>query len=265
MFFPLAYPDDLLELPAYLVAILFFTPMAIGIGLMLYNKRFDRQWKSGLFPPKYKFTRDHLLEAYLALAALIIQMQQKEGRKKIVYVNEYFNRYFTENNYDFGDSLAFSFRYPVKIDSVTDWLKTHLTDEVERTHIIYFLIGVAMTEGKLSLRDKKFLALINQKLELSLEQLERILATYQSYQRHSQKKSKRRVVREDGRKDALLILGLDNSATADDIKKRYREMVKKHHPDRFADSGEEQLKIANEKFIEIQRAYEQLLPKREEV
>ena len=41
-----------------------------------------------------------------------------------------------------------------------------------------------------------------------------------------------------------------------EIKKAYRTLVKKHHPDRFATNSIEQQKIAESRFIEIQKAYE---------
>ncbi|KAF1923168.1 DnaJ-domain-containing protein [Didymella exigua CBS 183.55] len=48
------------------------------------------------------------------------------------------------------------------------------------------------------------------------------------------------------------VLGLDREATADDVKKAYRKMALKHHPDKAAE-GEKQ--TANKKFQEIAFAY----------
>jgi hypothetical protein len=55
------------------------------------------------------------------------------------------------------------------------------------------------------------------------------------------------------RGSAYKVFGLDPGASEEEIRKRYRELVKKFHPDVNKDPR------AGEKFIEIQAAYEQLL------
>ena len=54
------------------------------------------------------------------------------------------------------------------------------------------------------------------------------------------------------------ILGTDSSASDDEIKKQYRELVKEYHPDTIASKGlpEEFTEFAHDKFREIQEAYE---------
>lgn len=59
------------------------------------------------------------------------------------------------------------------------------------------------------------------------------------------------------RNEALHILGLNDDATADDIKIAYRETVQILHPDKFA--GNEKLQTrATEQFKRLQEAYELL-------
>jgi len=53
---------------------------------------------------------------------------------------------------------------------------------------------------------------------------------------------------------ALALFGLKLPVTAQDIKARYKELVKKHHPD--ANGG---TKVAEEKFKEIRQAYDTLV------
>jgi len=54
-------------------------------------------------------------------------------------------------------------------------------------------------------------------------------------------------------KDYYKVLGLDKSASAEEIKKTYRKLAKKYHPD--ANPGN---KASEEKFKEISEAYEVL-------
>ena len=60
------------------------------------------------------------------------------------------------------------------------------------------------------------------------------------------------------RAEALRILELPPAATPEEIRKRHRELAKKHHPDRNSHLGEIARKQATERFTEIQRAYESL-------
>ena len=57
---------------------------------------------------------------------------------------------------------------------------------------------------------------------------------------------------------AYKILELDSNATISEIKKAYRKMAKKYHPDKVSHLGEEHQKGAEEKFRKVQEAYEQL-------
>ena len=58
--------------------------------------------------------------------------------------------------------------------------------------------------------------------------------------------------------DALKILGLKEGASKDDIKSAYRKLAKEFHPDKLAGMSEGIIKMAKEKFQEIQSSYEYL-------
>ncbi|MCQ2409558.1 MAG: molecular chaperone DnaJ [Clostridia bacterium] len=59
-------------------------------------------------------------------------------------------------------------------------------------------------------------------------------------------------------KDLYEILGVDKNASQDDLKSAYRKLAKKYHPDVYAASPESEKKAAEEKFKEINHAYEVL-------
>ena len=54
------------------------------------------------------------------------------------------------------------------------------------------------------------------------------------------------------------ILGVSANATGKEIQAAYKEKIKQYHPDRVSHLGEEFSDLANEKFLEIQKAYESL-------
>lgn len=60
--------------------------------------------------------------------------------------------------------------------------------------------------------------------------------------------------------DPYEILGVSRDASDDEIKKAYRELAKKYHPDRYVDNPLSSL--AEEKFKEVQQAYDAIMEER---
>lgn len=247
-----------LNLPNWVVAVSFFTPLIGGIFFYAYKTRHARSWRKGIFPASLKPTEDNFLEAYLALGAKLMLFNYMESKKKVQFINSYFQRYFTKANYNFGDSLLFSLQYPIQTKTITSWMKIHLPEEGKRAQVVFFLTGLALTTGQMSSREMNFLKEINHDLDLKPENLTQIIAIFASYHANREENEKHSPPSKTNRKYYFEILGLSENATQEDIKKSYRQLVKLHHPDNFASGTESQQKMAAEKFIEIQRAYEAL-------
>lgn|SRR3989338_1784819 len=258
--------DQLKELPTYAVILLFFTPLLGGIVWFAYKTRHGRSWRKGIVPLSMKFNQDNLLEVYLSIGARMILLDYKSHKGKTVFINQYFNRYFRGANYDFGDSLIFSMKHPVQLESACEWLNAHLKEEGKRAQVIYFLAGLAMINGKLSQRELAFLTVVNTQLGLDAANLRRIVTIYERYQdaqreqqqKQQQESSRPRRSKLDKADQFRAILGVERGASSEEIKKAYRKLVKLHHPDVFSTASEAQKRMAAEKFIQIQEAYEGL-------
>ena len=64
-------------------------------------------------------------------------------------------------------------------------------------------------------------------------------------------------------KDYYDILGVSKTASPEEVKKAYRRMAMKYHPDKVAPLGEEVQKSAQEKFRSVNEAYETIKKERQ--
>ncbi len=61
-----------------------------------------------------------------------------------------------------------------------------------------------------------------------------------------------------GRNNPYDVLGIGRGASSDEIKSAYKRLANRYHPDKVAHLGEEFQKLAEERFKEIQQAYQEL-------
>jgi DnaJ like chaperone protein len=58
------------------------------------------------------------------------------------------------------------------------------------------------------------------------------------------------------------ILEIERTASDDEVKKAYRRMAMKYHPDKVSHLGEDYRKSADEKFKKVNEAYEKIKKER---
>ena len=61
--------------------------------------------------------------------------------------------------------------------------------------------------------------------------------------------------------DPYQVLGVAPTATDDEVKKAYRQLCKKYHPD--ANVGKPDAAQAEKRFMEVQQAYEEIMHRRQ--
>lgn len=248
----------------------FITFIIVVIVFTIYSRltyrKSESKWESGVFNENLPFTKDSLLQAYIRLAGLMLRKDREDLKGKMGYLYRYFDRHFENVNSEVHVALNASFHNPVDLKTITPWLKRNLQSNSQRSQLLYFLVGLSIVDGSLNPAEKRYLEQLADQLGISKKDFDSIMASHSKYEDAYQdqfKQERRRSAPSKSRSQyqrekAAKILGVSVNASTDEIKKAYRSLAKVHHPDRFASEGESQQKIAKERFVKIQLAYELL-------
>src|SRR5690606_34605397 len=126
------------DYPDWIVPIVFFGPLVLGIIYLMYFKRGEAKWKRGTFPMKLLFTPSNYLDAHICLAAYFIQRDRREVRDKFDFLANYFQRHFKSEYFDFQESIRSSYEYPITPASVAQWLMSHKPNNQVREELLVF-------------------------------------------------------------------------------------------------------------------------------
>jgi DnaJ like chaperone protein len=179
----------------------------------------------------------------LALSALIIKADGKIEQKELDFVRSFFIGQYGKER---ADSIFRTFNTQIKketqhLDQLTRIFVQQTAYET-RLQILHFLFGIANADGNISDIELQKLSQVATGMRLRLPDFESIKAMF--------------VKNTD---NAYKILEVDSNASLDEIKKAYRKMAKKYHPDKLRGQDPAMIKGAEEKFREVQKAYETLM------
>jgi DnaJ like chaperone protein len=246
------------EFDSWIFGAIFFVPLALGGIYLIYKQLQLLKWKKGVYPIKTKFSKDNLLEAYICLSAYMIQRDKRDVAEKMKFIRSHFHRYFAEGDFDLNASLKWSYDYPLQPATVALWISKNIKEHSKRSQILYFLAGLAMVDGELIQREYAILKEITPLLGLSEKELDAIINMYRKSSEDQQQTSTKSTYTASRKELAFGILELAVGAPENEIKMAYRRLAKLHHPDKFMNESPEQIRMANERFMKIQQAYELL-------
>ena len=127
---------------------------------------------------------------------------------------------------------------------VCNQIKTHM-DHPSKLQMIHILFGLSQADGHVHPLEVKVIHEISKHFKISEKDFQSIKAMF--YKDSSA---------------AYKILEISKNATDSEIKKAYRKMATKFHPDKVHHLGEEFQKMAEEKFKKLNDAYTQIKKER---
>lgn len=181
----------------------------------------------------------------LILASVVIKADGKQDQRELDFVRQQFVSMYGK------DRANKAFRLFKGISSQTVPLREvciqiqQMMDHASRLQLLHFLYGIAKADGMVTTDEERQIYTISGYLGISSRDYNSIKAMFYNSQDNAYK-----------------ILEITKTASIDEIKKAYRHMAKKYHPDKVEHLGEEHKKGAEMKFKQVLEAYEQLQKER---
>ncbi len=176
----------------------------------------------------------------LSLCSIVIKADGQVSQRELDYVRQYFlSTYGKEKaNAIFRTFNEVIKKREVSAQRICQYLNQRTRYEV-RLQLLHFLFGIAQADGQISNAEVAKLKELAGYLRVGGIDFESIMAMF--------------IKSAD---NAYKILEIQKGATDDEVKKAYRTMAKKYHPDKVITENEAIKKGAEEKFKEVQKAYE---------
>ncbi len=181
----------------------------------------------------------------LVLSAAVMKSDGAALRSELEYVRRFF-----ENT--FGTQVAAQqmlllreiLKKEIPLHEVCEQVRHHMSLP-QRLQLLHYLFGISKADGSIHPKEIEMVELIAQYLHIPKPDSDSIKAMY---------------YKDTG--SEYKILEVEATATDEEVKKAYRRMAVKYHPDKVTDLGEDVQRAAKEKFQRLQEAYEHIKKER---
>jgi DnaJ like chaperone protein len=181
----------------------------------------------------------------LVLIAAVLKADGKVLKSELDYVKSYFLRTFgPEEAREALIMLRDLLNQNIPVDDVCSQIKQRL-DYPSRLQLLHLLYGISQADGRVSPEEITLIERIAYSLGISVADRTSIHSMF---------------VRDANA--AYRVLEVEPTASDEEVKKAYRKMALKYHPDKVAYLGEEFKATAHEKFQQLNLAYETIKKER---
>ena len=196
----------------------------------------DQTWNQG--------QRNSFLMSLLVLSTAVIKADGKTSSEEMSRLREFFARNFGAQAASEAEEIVTELlQKDFNLYEVCGQIRSCM-DYSQRLQLYYFLVSLGACDG-LQQREVDVLETIATYIGLSNEDTDSIMAQF----RPSNYSNYR-------------ILEIEPDATDEEVRKAYRKMAVKYHPDKVATLGEDVRKAAEEKFKSVSQAYESICRER---
>ena len=228
-------------------------PIGSIIGVLiasLFEKSgLDNQTSSGTSRTSraQRTTAGDVRVSIIVLIACVIKSDGRVLKSEINYVKPFLLRTFGEAGAKQALLLLKELlKQDIDAKAVAQQIGQHINYST-RLELVHLLLAVANADGELHELELEIISSISMNMSVQDADYQSILALYQ---------------RSKDANWAYTALEITPSATNEEVKKAYRRMAMKYHPDKVANAGEEIRQQATDKFRAINEAYEHIKQQR---
>lgn len=202
----------------------------------------------GMNSGKYAYQgtpRGDFAMSLLVLSAAVMKADQKVLRSELDFVRSFFISQFGSEE---GNRLVAMLQEILKQDINVQEISVQVGQNLDypvRLQLMHYLFGIAAADGHYHPDEVEVINSIAGYMGVSSSDYSSVKAMF---------------VKSVGW--AYEVLEITSSATDDEVKRAYREMAKKHHPDKVSHLGDDVHRAATEKFQKVSAAYEEIKKQR---
>lgn len=223
-----------------------FGPVGALIGMLLGGQAEEATTTEGKTRPVSSGSaRDGFVVSLLVLMAAVMKADGKVLRSELNYVKQYLNNLLgAEKARESLKVLQDLIKKDIPLNDVCHQIRVNVQYD-SRVQLLHLLFGVARADGQLSQIEINTIERISRLLGIARPDYQAVLNMFY-----------------DNLESAYKILEISPSASDEEVKKAYRKMAVRFHPDKVSHLGSEFQKSANEKFAKVNEAYEKIRKER---
>lgn len=181
----------------------------------------------------------------LVLIAAMMKVDGKVVRSELDYVKKFLVQNFGEQGArEALVMLKDLLKQDIPVTDVCEQITEHVNYS-SRLQLLHFLNELAFTDGRMNASEERLLEVIANGLHITQADKESLRAMFKNTL-----------------EDWYKILEVDVKASDEEVKKAYRRMAMKYHPDKVSTMGEDVKRAAHEKFQKLNEAYEKIKKER---
>ncbi len=223
-----------------------FGPVGALIGMFLGGQAEEATTTEGKTRPVSSGSaRDGFVVSLLVLMAAVMKADGKVLRSELNYVKQYLNNLLgAEKARESLKVLQGLIKKDIPLNDVCHQIRVNVQYD-SRVQLLHLLFGVARADGQLSQVEINTIERISRLLGIARPDYQSVLNMFY-----------------DNLESAYKILEISPSASDEEVKKAYRKMAVRFHPDKVGHLGTEFQKSANEKFAKVNEAYQKIRKER---
>lgn len=185
----------------------------------------------------------------LILSSLVIKADGKVLKSELDYVKKFFSNTFGPNK----ANQYFKVFNTLNKESLNSRLRSiclQLNSNVShaaRLEIIHFLFGVSASDSELHQSEINLIKKIASYLNINSYDFESIQAMFIGSNKGN------------NLEQSFKILEIKSNASKEEVKKAYRKMAMKYHPDKLEGVSDDIKKLAQDKFLKVKQAYDSIM------